>query len=283
MTAVGEEAQIKEIVSEVISRLAARLGAAGGRGMLIMVFTGATVGLAEAGYQAGSLILSGFQLKLAFSEAGERLVGTWLRNHLSCFPQVSDVSSSKWLSELREARMVVVPLLSVNTLSKLSLLMADNLALNLILQGLFMGKPVLVARDGADPAGPGRRKLGFHQGRSELSRAIFERLKTIEGFGCTLTDIQRLKYAVSNFLSGRGDQTPEEFQKGFSESRPAIEHSGTVLTAADIARASRSGADLKISTSCLVTPLAREWALQHRVGFQPGNRMRRSSTEELES
>jgi hypothetical protein len=267
MTATGEEAQIQTIVAEVLSRLASRLGADGSRGKLIMVFTGATVGLAEAGHQAGSLILDGFHVQIAFSEAGERLVGPWVRRHLACFPQVSEVSSANWLSELREARLVVVPLLSVNTLSKLCLLLADNLALNLILQALFMGKPVFVARDGTDPANPGRRKLGFHRGRAKLTQAVLERLMTLEAYGCILTNIQRMRTAVTAFLSGQGVQAAEESRTGFSKSRLVIDHSGKVLTAADIAQASRVGADFRISTSCLVTPLAREWALQHQVGL----------------
>jgi hypothetical protein len=267
MTAPREEAQLHQIVTEVISRLAVRLGADGSRGNLIMVFTGATVELNEASRQAGLLILEGFKVQMAFSESGERLFGPWLRSQLSCFPQVSTVSSSNWLSELSEACLVVVPLLSVNALSKVCFLIADNLALNLILQALFMGKPVVVARDGADPASPGRRRLGFHHGRATLSEAILERLKTLEAYGCTLTSIGRLNEVVRDLLSRPRYRATEEPGLGFPGGRKVLRHSGKTLTASDIVQASRMGADFKISSACLVTPLAFDLALQHQVAL----------------
>ena len=67
------------------------------------------------------------------------------------------MEESKWLLTLKDSCAVIVPMLSLNTLSKLALLVADNFASNIILHALFAGKPVLLARNGVDPSDNGRR------------------------------------------------------------------------------------------------------------------------------
>ena len=159
-----EEEQLRRVVAEVLRRLLPRIGADGMRGRIVVVFTAATVGFSEALAQVRSLILSGFQVQLVFSEAAEQLYGAIARQQLEGFPEIVPFDASHWLHDLKEARAVVVPLLSVNSLSKLSLLIADNLPANLLLHGLFLGKPVVIAQNGVDPAEAGRGELGFDQG-----------------------------------------------------------------------------------------------------------------------
>ena len=95
---------------------------------------------------------------------------------------------------------MVVPLLSLNTLSKLALLTPDNTATNIILHALLMGKPVVLAKNGTDPKDKGREELGFHKGNAALTRAITERLQTINGYGCILTDTRDLEDTVKSLL-----------------------------------------------------------------------------------
>ena len=87
-----------------------------------------------------------------------------------------------WLKALKKARAVAVPMLSLNTLSKLSMLLADNTATNIVLHALLMGKPVVAARNGADPRDKGREGLGFHRGN------LFE-----QGHFSTTTDCRGLR------------------------------------------------------------------------------------------
>jgi len=63
-----------------------------------------------------------FDHKGNLSQAAEALYGQVIRDQLAGFPHISTVHSTNWLSALKEARAIVVPLLSVNTLSKVSLL-----------------------------------------------------------------------------------------------------------------------------------------------------------------
>lgn len=257
--------QVQQIVLEVIRRLAPRLGADGRRGPLITVFTAATVAFSEAIQQVQSLIMDGFQIRLAFSQTADQLYGQTVRDQLSGFPHVSFVDSCHWLSSLKDARAVVIPLLSVNTASKISSLIADSLTTNLLLHALFMGKQVIVARDGADPVGPGRAELGFHMGSQLLQRALQQQLQTIAEYGCHLTDIERLRQTVNSVLVEEKPAAVDECAPSSHLARPALDHEGKVVTAAHVTSAHRLGADLKLREGSLITPLARELATKYGI------------------
>ena len=194
--------QVMRLVAEVISRLAPRLGADGRRGRLVVAFSGATASLPEALRQCRLMVLDGYRLRLAFSPAAEQLFGSVVRESLDGFPHVDQVDPAQWLGELFESRAVLCPMLSVNTLSKLSALTADALVPNLLLHGLFMGKPVVLARDGVDLADEGRGALGIDHATPALRRALDDRLRTVAGYGCRLTDLRSLHATVQSVLVG---------------------------------------------------------------------------------
>jgi hypothetical protein len=261
------EDEILRIVAEVTGRLAVRLGADGRRGSLIAVFTGATVGFNKAVQQIRGLVLDGYRISLVLSQAAEHLYASVLKDQLSGFPHITWLESGKWLSALNEARAVVVPLLSVDTLSKVSLLIADTLAGNVILHALFMGKKVIAARNGADPAGSGREALGFNRGSLSLKRALLERFRIVEDYGCFLTDTEELRSRVNLVLS-EAENSPAGQENLPARSVSSIaSRSGKVVTAADIRHAHSLGVDLGLSPAAVVTPLARELAARYGVAL----------------
>jgi len=263
------EDQIQKLIAKVIHRLALRLGATGENGGLIVVFSAATVAFGEALEQIRRLILDGFRIHVAFSPAAEHLLSGAVRDRLDCFPHVSTVEPTKWLKALQDVRAVVVPLLSLNTLSKLALLTPDNTATNIILHALLMGKPVVLAKNGADPRDKGREELGFHKGNAALTRAIAERLQTIKGYGGILTDVRDLEDTVKSLLIGK--DIPEAKQGETVTARPTrtLSISGRFVTAADIMHVRRSGVELSMGSATGVTPLARELARQYGVVLSP--------------
>jgi hypothetical protein len=253
---------VQALAVEVISRLAPNLGADGRRGDVVVAFSGATAEFGEAVRQCRMLVLDGYQVRLAFSPAAEQLFGQLVRDELAGFPHVLMVQPAQWLSDVWESRAVVCPMLSVNTLSKVSLLIADNLVSNLILHALFMGKTVVLARDGVDFAGHGRRALGIDRATPALRRAVDVRLQTLADFGCRLTDAARLRATVNSALAG--DEAPGTSPPGATVDRPPARPGRPrgVVTAADVRSAHRARHALPISAGSVVTPLARDLALQ---------------------
>ena len=265
------EDQVQRIVAEVIRRLVARLGGDGSRGTVVTVFTAATAAFNEAVRQVGALTIDGYRVQLLFSQAAEQLFGRAVRDRLTGFPHVGSVEPAKWLSALKEADAVIVPLLSVNTVSKLSLLIADNVIHNLILHALFMGKPVIAARNGADPTGRGREELGFHKGTPALRQALMQRLQTLTDYGCYLTDVQGLRDTLNVVLAGTKASLAVQPDQTSHPSNSTLNRLGKVVTAADILNAHRLGANLSIASATLITPLARDLAMHYRVAVKESN------------
>ena len=258
---------IEHVVAEVIARLAAKLGADGSRGVLLAVFSGATVGFAEAIQQVRLLVLDGYRIQLAFSQAAEELYGQLVREQLAGFPHISSVEATNWFTALNEARAVVVPLLSVNTLSKLSQLIADSLATNLLLHALFMGKPVIAARNGAEPTGKGRRDLNFHRGSPALNRALLQRLRSVADYGCQLTEVERIREATNSVVTTQIGLLPKSTRTDGHLGGSMIIRSGRVITAAHVLQAHRLGVDLRLHPGSLITPLAQDLAEKYCVAL----------------
>lgn len=275
--------QFEKLIAEILSRLVPRLGADGRNGRLIAVFSGATVGFADAVQQVRNLVLNGFQVQLLFSAAAESLYGSVARTQLAGFPHIADLDSSRWLKQVQDTQAVVVPLLSVNTLSKITLLLADNLTSNVLLQALFMGKPVVMASDGVDPFGAGRQQLGFIQGKPALQQALQERLRTATEYGCRLVPTAQLHTALMQTLGfqQKTDPLPTSVPNPSEQALPserALRVREKVIPLSRMAQAHRSGMDLMIPTDAIITPLAREWAASHGLrvirGLQSGTRIR---------
>jgi len=262
-----KEEQIRHIVIEVIRRLAVRLGADGSRGKLIVVFTGATAAFKEAVQQVRSISLDGYRAQLVFSQVAEDLYGEVVREQLEGFPHITMLDTARWFTALKESRAIVVPLLSINTVSKVALLIADTIPTNLLLHALFMGKAVFAARNGADPdGGHWQNSLGSRTQRSALRQEFMKRLQCIENYGCRLTDTRELERAVNVFLEKGRDSNREQSDDPRSDCA-ILDHSGDILTAADVRSAHRLGADLRFPNAALITPLARDLAMRYGVAL----------------
>lgn len=248
------EELFNSIVDEVIRRLAERMNKAGRGAELIVVFTGATVGLAEAVAQVRSFLLDGFSVKLLFSEAAEHLAGDLVKKELEGVPEPGFFGPERWLSSLRNATAVVVPMLSLNSASKLCMLIADDLVGNVLLHALLMGKPLIMASDGVEPDGAGRKALGFDKGNAALNEAIRERLKCLDNFGCILTRSNNLSNAVHSAIAQEGNEG------GRRSVRRAVRFAGQVATAGDVLSAHRKKMDLELGPAGRATPLARDLA-----------------------
>jgi hypothetical protein len=260
-----DEKQIQEVIAEVLKRLAAQAGASGERGDVIVVFTGATAGFNEAIQQVRSLVIRGFRPLLVFSHSAELLYGPPVWKQLEGFPQVAPFDASNWLHSLKEAKAVVVPVLSVDTLSKLSLLLADNLASNLLLHALFAGKPLILAQNGVDPSDQGRVIRHFEYCGPVLAGAIRERMEVVRSYGCEVVDVTCLTTALEAALAHKPRVTKTNGHGNGTAKPVYLSHKGKIITAADVLRAQQTGEPVRLHNSQIITPLARELAQKRGV------------------
>jgi hypothetical protein len=263
--------RIQQVVVEVLERLLPHMGATGDRGSVIVVFTGATIGYHEAIDQVRALVMNGYRVQLVFSRGAEALYAKFLWDQLEGFPYVTPMEESKWLHTLKESCAVAVPMLSLNTLSKLALLLADNFASNIILHALFAGKPVLLARNGVDPSDKGREIPHFDQCGPVMAAAIEERLRIVSGYGCHVTDVNQVSSVLTSLLDAKSILAAVGIHRS-AASRPAeARTTNSIVTAADVLQAHHSGKQLRISSPAVVTPLARELAFKHGVSLEPAD------------
>ncbi|MBM9615115.1 hypothetical protein JWJ90_12585 [Desulfobulbus rhabdoformis] len=265
------EQQIEQLVTEIFRRLALRLGGDGHRGPLLTLFSGATVGLPQAIEQLRWCSLQGFCQQLCFSAAAEAIYGKKVREQLQGFPNISELDEANWLGALTEAKAVLVPMLSLNTASKVALLVADSMPSNLILHGISLGKPVVAASNGADPS-------GFHWARRAeklpvapaFTQAIQERLQTLHDYGCLLTDVATLGSALLKTTSPESDAVPPPRPSEPIAPTPTtpVQISGHLVSTGHIRQAHRLGVDILLRHDSVVTPLAKEMAASLGVKLQ---------------
>ncbi len=259
-----DRGELERLVREVLKRLAPHLGADGSRGSLIVVLTGATVGLDAAIAEIQGLIFKGFHVRLVCSEMAEHLVGQAVKDGLEGFPQWEILPDRSWFKVLAEARGVAVPLLSVTALSKLAALIADTQASNLILHALYSGKPLVLARDGAS-LNPGRVDLGFGAANPALWRAVEDRFKTVASYGAEVVGLEGFADRVAAKIPASRTSTTGATTASIPAPRATLATPKRVISGGDVMEASRRGADLVCPPAALVTPLALETAQRHGV------------------
>jgi hypothetical protein len=154
-------------------------------------------------------------------------------------------------------------MLSLNTLTKLALLLADNLASNILLHALFAGKPLILARNGVDPSDKGREIPHFSRCGPVMAAAIEERLRMVSGYGCRIADVDQLANMLTSLVER---QIPVGSSDGNGSHRPRVFHStSSVVSAANVLQAYHLGTQLQVGPAAVVTPLARELAVKHGV------------------
>jgi flavoprotein len=258
--------QIQKIAVEVIGKLAVRLGANGSKGILITLLTAATAEFEQAIDQIRCLVLNGYKIQLLLSENAEALYGKVMRDQLAGYPHIDSLDTSDWLKSVKESDAIVVPLLSMNTLSKISMLIADNLVTNLILHALFSGKPVFAGQNGAHPdAVHWSQKLGISEQNPTLRQTVLKRMETVRGYGCHLMDTRDLKSIVNKALSNKQRSITTPSGKGDLKKGSAICLHVKTVTAAHVRQAHMANADLILPPGALITPLAWDMAMTYRV------------------
>jgi hypothetical protein len=266
---------LSELVQRVLYLIAQRINEQNpDKEYVMVVFTGATAGFVHAFTAVEELMLSGLEVRIVLSDSAERIYGDIIKKRLLSWPTASLSSGERWFCELKGAKGVIVPMLSVSALSKVSRLMADSLTTNLILQALFMGKPVVAAIDGCEPGNSDRQKLGLDSGTPALQQALGQLLIRLNDFGCSLVRCHDLGWMSKRLLTGMEDRSegkkkPENVlpvRQDSQEIAVSSPLSAKMVDSALVRQALRENRIVKIDQGGVITPLALE--LAQKYGLQ---------------
>lgn len=246
---------IKAVVAEVIRVLAEKNKKHGFAERVILVLTGGTLGIDEAVESLAkncprvsfSLVCTPGSQKVHRLEKIERLLN---------LERVVDVDNADPLKLIRGAKAVAVPALSRNTASKVASTYFDGLGPQIILEALMSGIPVVAARDAADPDNPMWRATGRGIPNPGLARALRENLRRVEAHGVKLV----WSNEIGRVLKGLIEQTRQQV----SDNSAYIPGNRRLISAREIMGAS-GGEAVEIPRGSIVTPLARELAVQKKV------------------
>ena len=270
----------EELVQKVLYAVAAAMTAQRADQYLLTVFTGGTAGLKQALAGLETLMLNGMTLRVLMSESSDHLYGDVVKNKIMCWPNACIMETGDWFSQVQKCTGVVVPMLSVASLSRVVSLSPDTLATNVILQALFMGKPVVAAIDGAFPGSADRAVLGLDKGTQALNAALARRLVQLSDFGARLTFSPDLGPVTLDAVENKGvsmgeDDLPVPAQKvpelAPGAAAPSPQSTTAVLRVVDaghVRMAKNTGGVITAAPGAIVTPLAfelaKEWGVQIR-------------------
>ncbi len=260
---MGQEELIARITAEVMKRLAQTGPEVEAKtvGKVLALITGGTIGLDTGLEQLQELQNAGLEISVVLSPAAERVVGTE-RVLKALGSQVRVITADMTFpgKELREAALVVVPVLTQNTAAKLAQTIADGLAPTLIMQAMLMGKPVVAAANAADPKDGWRIKAQMGKGAPALQQALRMNLKRLDEFGMTLVKVEELAAQCFQRIGlAAGNSNEEKSAKTMSGKK-------VVVDAAMIQGVAATGQrQLRLASGALVTPLARDIARQQGI------------------
>lgn len=217
----------------------------------LVLFTGGTIGLEEGLAEIKKLQELCFEVTVVLSISAQEIIGMErIKEELGSHIPIVTAQSPYPGNVLREAEILLVPVLTQNTAAKLAYTLSDTMISTLILQGLMMGKPVVAASNAADPMDSWRAQHAMGKASSGLVQALQGNLQKLTGYGIQLVPVQTIARVSQNLLN---------YKEKVAVNSPS--HKRTVLDAAAIQAAAQNGAkSILVARGTIITPLAKDIA-----------------------
>lgn len=216
-----------------------------GNSNVYALFTGGSAKLSEAINQIKLLIQNGYHIKAILSESATRIIKV---DKIREIPGIEDVfcepdPSIYSVDIVQSADAIVIPVLTRNSAAKLALGICDTLVTNIIMHALIAGKPVIAARNSADPEGQDCICIGTPKTSPNLIQIAKDYLKKLESYGVKLVDVSEIAYS-------------------FIEDKNIKQE---LITYDTINGLSKDISEIKVKKGSIVTPLAKDLAKERNI------------------
>lgn len=241
---------IEKVTREVMNRLRSE-DSGNGQKKVLALFTGGSIGLEAGLAEVNKLQELGAAVTVVLSLAAEKIIGrekvyAALGSDIVVFTDQDRYPGKA----VKEAQVLVVPVLTQNTAAKVANTIADSLASTLMMQRLMTGKPLIAACNAADPRDAARCKLQMGRPAPVLLQALQANLKKLEGYGVVLVPVEGLANACQANWKTRSQ-----------ECLVTARNKKTVIDAPAVKAAFHSGSrQIIIPAAGIITPLARDLA-----------------------
>ena len=222
----------------------------------LAIFTGGTIGLEQSLIELKKIQALDIEVNVVLSAAAEQIIGiNRIKEELGSHINLITIHSPYPGKLLREADIVLVPVLTQNTAAKLAYTLSDTLPSTLIMQALMLGKPVLAAMNAADPQDGWRLQKDMGKCTPPLFEALRQNLKKIESYGLELIEVDKLAICSQTILNAMVKKAEQP-----SQGKKSVVDAETIKLAAGNGHSS-----IAVAKCAIITPLARDVAREYGV------------------
>jgi hypothetical protein len=218
--------------------------------------------------QIEKLIAANYNVTAVLSPIAAELMAEQIENIKGISAVFTEGFAADISNMVESAEAIVIPLLSRTAAAKLALGIADESALMVVMQGLITGKPVIAAKNAADPQDANCPFLATEKTPPALIQLAKNYLKTLESFGMKLVADAQLADVVMDKpqktvhkVTAKRNEALQEVNTELSEYSQISDKSGkTLITQSVIAGLAEDVKTLTISNPAIITPLAYDLA-----------------------
>lgn len=191
---------------------------------------------------------------------------------------------------VREDDIILVPIMTRNTLAKCATGIQDNLVTTGIAEALMMNKEVIAVKDSFDPQNSKNISLGLSKNPA-YNKFVLGYQDTLTNFGVRFIDSDDLKRTINDKFSINSeliksissiDKTPIKEQSANKELNKEIKNANAVvnkapinekilsgvLTTEDIIIAANSSKEICVKEGALITPLAKDYIYNNKINVK---------------
>jgi hypothetical protein len=271
---IVDQLLIDQIVKKALDLLLEKMIAAAPKQQVLVLFSGAGTGYVVGMQAVQWLAKADHPLTVILTASARQIVG---EENVRKAGAARVIGDHEWVNTpqlVREADLVLMPTLSMNTAAHLALGLMDSLVTTLTLGSLLAGKPVLAVCDGANPYGNGGRVFGDAPDTAPLLRTkLADNLTTLMGFGIHLVKEDAFLLSLAKYLNNAARQTDSPQLPPAGSVLPntppniiATAGPGMLLTASDVL-VYPPGSTLRLTSGAKLTPLAQEVAARQRLNL----------------
>jgi len=236
-----------EVVSALYQEKNALPSISSDKGKITALFTGSSTNRTEAIAQVEKLIHEGYSVDAVLSQAAVKIVNP---ENIRKIQGIGDIfyEPDFWVSSIevvKRSKIIIVPILTRNSAAKIALGIADNLVTNIALHALLAGKPVIAARNSADPDHADCICIGTPNTPPALIQIAREYLRKLETYGAKLMDVSDIADYIIN------------------EKQTSIQQK--LITQDSINNLQPDMKQIKVRKGSIITPLARDAARERGI------------------
>lgn len=223
-------------------------GEVSSKGVLVL-FTGSNFGIDKKIEELALLRQYGISVSIGISFMGERIINLEKVNSILKPINIYKEEDIFNLENLeREYSLLMIPNITINTLSKVSLGILDSLTSNIIWNFLYSGKKVLIDLESA------REYRGRESKNVEINRLVNFHIDRLKSMGAD--EVNRGIY-LEKILSGLGIRDDVNHETEAIESINLGKEERKIITENDLKKLVK-GEELTLPSNVILTPLAKD-------------------------